>query len=83
VTVRICRIHDPNDVVPGRICGRPLPCRDHQPRARQNRRAAGWRVGVELTISSAAMAVLDRLAVSAGSRSAAVEGWLLSLPPPE
>lgn len=25
----VCRIHDPDDVVPGRICGRPLPCRDH------------------------------------------------------
>jgi hypothetical protein len=25
----ICRIHDPDDVVPGRICGRPLPCREH------------------------------------------------------
>ncbi len=26
----ICRVHDADDVVPGRICGRPLPCRDHQ-----------------------------------------------------
>jgi hypothetical protein len=26
----ICRIHDPDDVVPGRICGRPLPCREHE-----------------------------------------------------
>jgi len=26
---RICRVHDPDDLVPGRICGRPLPCRDH------------------------------------------------------
>jgi len=25
----ICKIHDADDVVPGRICGRPLPCRDH------------------------------------------------------
>ena len=26
----ICRVHDADDVVPGRICGRPLPCRDHK-----------------------------------------------------
>ena len=26
----VCRVHDEDDVVPGRICGRPLPCRDHE-----------------------------------------------------
>lgn len=25
----ICRVHDADDVVPGRICGRYLPCREH------------------------------------------------------
>jgi hypothetical protein len=25
----ICRVHDPDDPMPGRICGRPLPCREH------------------------------------------------------
>jgi hypothetical protein len=25
----VCRVHDTDDVVPGRICGRPLPCTDH------------------------------------------------------
>jgi hypothetical protein len=29
MTARVCRIHDPADVVPGRICGRPLLCREH------------------------------------------------------
>lgn len=27
-----CQVHDADDVVPGRICGRPMPCRDHGPR---------------------------------------------------
>jgi hypothetical protein len=26
----ICCVHDADDVVPGRICGRPRPCRDHE-----------------------------------------------------
>jgi hypothetical protein len=26
----ICCVHDTDDVVPGRICGRPRPCRDHE-----------------------------------------------------
>ena len=26
-----CQVHDPDDAVPGRICGRPLPCKDHGP----------------------------------------------------
>jgi hypothetical protein len=25
----ICRVHDADDVVEGRICGRPLPCPEH------------------------------------------------------
>ena len=25
----VCRVHDPDDAVPGRICGRPMPCREH------------------------------------------------------
>ena len=25
----LCRVHDSDDVVAGRVCGRPLPCRDH------------------------------------------------------
>ena len=28
-TEGICTVHDPDDVVPWRICGRPLPCKDH------------------------------------------------------
>ena len=31
VVSTICRVHDADDVVPGRICGRTLPCRDHRP----------------------------------------------------
>jgi hypothetical protein len=31
----VCTIHDADDLVPGRICGRPLPCKDHNaPHAR-------------------------------------------------
>jgi hypothetical protein len=26
---KVCQVHDPDDVVPGRICGGPLPCREH------------------------------------------------------
>jgi hypothetical protein len=26
---QVCVVHDADDVIPGRICGRPLPCRDH------------------------------------------------------
>lgn len=26
---RICRAHDADDPVPGRICGHPMPCPDH------------------------------------------------------
>jgi hypothetical protein len=29
---RICHVHDPDDPVPGRICGRYLPCKDHDPK---------------------------------------------------
>ena len=25
----VCQVHDPDDAVPGRICGRPMPCREH------------------------------------------------------
>ena len=25
----VCRVHDADDAVPGRICGRPTPCREH------------------------------------------------------
>ena len=25
----LCRVHDEDDVVPGRICGRTLPCSEH------------------------------------------------------
>lgn len=25
----VCQVHDPLDVVPGRICGEPLPCKEH------------------------------------------------------
>lgn len=25
----LCLVHDADDVVPGRTCGRPMPCRDH------------------------------------------------------
>lgn len=25
----VCRVHDADDVVPGRICGRALPCKEH------------------------------------------------------
>jgi len=28
----ICRVHDADDPIPGRICGRQLPCKDHTPR---------------------------------------------------
>lgn len=38
----ICRVHDPEDVVPGRICGRPLPCRDHAKSAPPDRIVVGW-----------------------------------------
>jgi len=31
MNAHICRVHDPDDAAPGRICGRPLPCRDHGP----------------------------------------------------
>jgi hypothetical protein len=25
----VCQVHDADDAVPGRICGRPMPCREH------------------------------------------------------
>jgi hypothetical protein len=25
----VCRVRAPDDAVPGRICGRPMPCREH------------------------------------------------------
>jgi hypothetical protein len=27
---RLCTVHDADDVVPGRICGHPLPCPEHR-----------------------------------------------------
>jgi hypothetical protein len=29
---RVCQVHDADDVVPGRICGRPYPCSEHPAR---------------------------------------------------
>jgi hypothetical protein len=76
VTVpRICRVHDPVGVVPGRICGCHLPCREHP--AKQGRKSRD-RPRLNLTISREAKAVLDRLAMTGGSRSAVVEAWLLT-----
>lgn len=87
MTARICRIHDADDVVPGRICGARLPCSEHpnssprdprwiKPRDRRLRA----RPGIQLTISREAMRILDLLAERDGSRSAAVERWLMSHP---
>lgn len=30
MTEAICRVHDADDVIPGRICGHPIPCPDHE-----------------------------------------------------
>jgi hypothetical protein len=77
MTARICRVHDADDVIEGRICGRPLPCPEHPSDWRSQPRAKRARPGVQLTLSREAIAVLERMAGPAGSKSAVVERWLL------
>jgi hypothetical protein len=67
--VRICRYHDPADVVPGRICGHHLPCPHHPPKRRAATR--DWsstpneyrhRVEVALTLPGDVISLLGILA---------------------
>jgi hypothetical protein len=89
MTAARCRIHDADDHVPGRVCGLPLPCRDHlgmaQPPAKRPKAKRDWsstprehrrRGEVSLTLSAEARAALDRLAAP-GRRSEFVERLIL------
>ena len=76
----VCQVHDADDVVPGRICGRKLPCRYHEPTRSgtptmpRAARAARGRPLVTLSLSSEALARLDAIAAERGqTRSGAVE----------
>ncbi len=61
----ICRVHDSEDVVPGRICGRPLPCGDHEmvavPRYVITARKPGKLVRLTRTGVAAAFTCVERL----------------------
>lgn len=74
VSRAICRVHDPADVVPGRICGRHLPCKDHTRQGAKKR----VRRKLNLTVTDEVRARLDELAQGDGSRSATVERLVLA-----
>jgi len=77
---KVCQTHDPDDVVPDRICGGPLPCPEHSPRAyHQTRR----RKHVVLTLSDAARERLRELASRhEAPASRVVEDLVLNAPLP-
>jgi hypothetical protein len=83
MTARICAVHDPEDVIPGRICGGPHPCTEHpggrsiQNRWRSTPAALRNHKPITLTLSPEARAKLLRLA-NGGSKSAVVERLLES-----
>lgn len=64
---RICRVHDPDDVIPGRICGRPLPCRDHPTKEKKSPRAPN---------------ALDKLVGELGIQISCLEGAYVPAPFP-
>jgi hypothetical protein len=65
---RICRKHDPDDVITGRICGHHLPCPHHPPRRKAVRdwsttpNGLRHRVEVALTLPRDVLSVLAILA---------------------
>lgn len=76
---RICRVHDPDDVVPGRICGHHLPCREHTPGAKSGtatryaeERSRSGHPPLTVTLPLDVRASLERIAPAWGGKSQAV-----------